>query len=123
MRSKIAIAGKPGSSANQAPIIVEHRSAPRDRLAPSVWASMRRTLLAGAPGDAQSGGEALEIRRRFRLVRAVQPASIDPLAEFSLGGTDFGDQHDRIGDGLQPPQLRLSLNDGWNRFVCRRAAA
>jgi hypothetical protein len=51
---------------------------------------MRRTLLAGAPGDAQSSGEPINIRGRRRLAITFQPAPINPLAEFSLGGADFG---------------------------------
>ena len=57
---------------------------------------MRRALLAGMPCDPQSGGEAVKIRRRW-LVRAMHPAPIHSLAEFSLRGAYFGNEHNRIG--------------------------
>jgi hypothetical protein len=136
---------------------VEHRSTAWSWLSPSVRATMRRTLLTGTPSDAQPGGEAVEIPRRLRLAIPTQSAPVDPLAQFSLGGADFGDEHNRVGDGLQLSQpglacivdggvrrdairrndrrvialmtrapiriFCLSLNDGWNRFVCSREAA
>lgn len=88
--------------------IVEHRIAPRRRLPPPIGATVGRAALAFAPGDPKSRGEPVEIGRRLRFAGTLQTTPIHPFAEIRLGRADFGDQHDRIGDRLQPSQPFLA---------------
>jgi hypothetical protein len=64
-----------------------------------------RTALAFAPGDPQPCGEAIEIGGGRRVAPTIQPAPIHSFAELHLSCANFGDQRDRIGDGLQVAQL------------------
>jgi hypothetical protein len=78
---------------------------------------MGRTSLAFAPSDPQSRGEAVERGLGFRYARTIKTTTIDPLAEFGLGGADLGDQNHRIGQGLQSahPLLACFVNAGMGK--------